>query len=150
MSLEEEIKQKEFKNPSQRMMINLIYTGNWINSLIGKTLKPYGISLQQYNVLRILKGQYPNPTTVLSITERMLDKMSNASRLVDKLLEKGYVERTPCEADRRKVDIIITEKGLELLNELDDVILEIENKLSEDLSAQELEMINMILDKVRD
>lgn len=150
MSLEKDIKQKAFRTSSQRMMINLIYTGNWINSLIGKALKPYGISLQQYNVLRILKGQYPNPTTVLSITERMLDKMSNASRLVDKLLEKGYVERTPCEDDRRKVDIIITEKGLELLSELNDVILNIEAQLSNGLSDNELEMINSVLDKVRE
>ena len=91
--------------------------------------KPFDLTLQQYNVLRILRGQYPNPITVIAIIERMLDKMSNASRLVDKLLAKDLVIRRLCPHDRRAVDVIITEKGLELLEKLDTLQNQWEDKL---------------------
>lgn len=93
MSIEKDIKQPTFKSPYSKAIVNVIYTNNWLQSLQVEIFKPFDLTLQQYNVLRILRGQYPNPITVIAIIERMLDKMSNASRLVDKLLAKNLVIR---------------------------------------------------------
>ena len=93
MRLEKEIKSKTFKDPFEKLVVNIIYTWNWLNYWHNQQFKKYGISQQQYNILRILRGQYPNPATVNLLKERMLDKMSNASRLVEKLRQKGLVER---------------------------------------------------------
>ncbi len=112
-------------------------------------LKPHGVTLQQYNVLRILRGQYPNPVKVSDITERMLDKMSNASRLVDKLLLKQLAERTECPSDRRAVDVVITQKGLDLLKMLDECQAGWEDGLKERLSEEEAVVISELLDKLR-
>ena len=113
-------------------------------------LKPYNISWQQFNILRILKGQRPEPATVKMLTARMIDKMSNASRLVEKLKNKGLVDRRSCSEDRRRVDIYITEKGLALVNEITDVVEnEIERTLSS-ISTKEAEVLNTLLDKLRD
>ena len=112
MSIETDIKQTlPFRTSYQRVMVNLIYTSNWLTASQMQLLKPFGLTLQQYNVLRILRGQFPDPVKVSDITERMLDKMSNASRLVDKLVAKKLVLRTECPSDRRAVDVVITEKG---------------------------------------
>ena len=97
-----------------------MYTGNWVQFLHGKALKPFGLTVQQYNVLRILRGQHPNPCTVNLIVDRMLDKSSNASRIVERLVSKGLVKRTPCEQDRRAVDVLITQEGLNLLEASDE------------------------------
>src|SRR3989338_6623200 len=118
MKIGDAIKQKEFKSEFQKLFINIIYTANWLNNESIKTLKPFGISPQQYNVLRILKGQHPNAITVNNIIDRMLDKSSNASRLVDKLKQKGLVERDVCNNDRRQVDIKITKKGIALIEDI--------------------------------
>lgn len=120
MSIETDIKQATpFKTPYHRVMVNLMYTSNWVAGSQMRVLKPFGLTLQQYNVLRILRGQYPNPVKVSDITERMLDKMSNASRLVDKLVAKQLVLRTECPSDRRAVDVVITDPGMALLTRLD-------------------------------
>jgi DNA-binding MarR family transcriptional regulator len=114
MGISEDLKQSNFQSEAQKAIVNAIYTGNWIVQKQQELLKPFGLTVQQYNVLRILKGQQGNPMTVLAITERMLDKMSNASRLVDKLLEKKLVLRRECPQDRRAVDILILPAGLDL------------------------------------
>ncbi len=111
-------------------------------------LKPFGLTAQQYNVLRILRGQQNNPMTVLGITERMMDKMSNASRLVDKLLEKKLVLRRECPQDRRAVDVIILPAGLAILEEIDQVQLAWEKNFK-DISTDKLDQINEILDEIR-
>lgn len=149
MKLEEEIKQIKFKSERIKLTVNLIYTGNWINSKMIGFLKPFGLTPQQYNVLRILNGQYPNPATVNLIIERMLDKMSNVSRLIDKLLAKGYVERNLRGDDRRCVDILITGKGMNLLKEIEKVQSEWEKDITK-LSSKECKELNNLLDKLRD
>ncbi|NOX87845.1 MAG: MarR family transcriptional regulator [Calditrichaeota bacterium] len=149
MKLEDEIKTSSFKTESEKLIVNIIYTGNWLNYHYAKKLKEYGISLQQYNILRILRGQYPNPATVNLLKDRMLDKMSNASRLVEKLRLKGLIERRICEHDRRAVDVIITKKGLDLLSELD-VTMDAWAKRFKNLSAEEIKTFNKLLDKFRE
>src|SRR5258708_7664949 len=108
----EEIRQKKFSSEYHKMALNIIYTGNWITSVNGDRLKKHKLTPPQFNILRILRGQHPNPATVNLLIERMLDKMSNASRLVDKLKEKGLVERKTSENDRRACDVMITKRGL--------------------------------------
>ncbi len=116
MKLEEEIKQEKFKSMREKALVNLFFTANHFSLEQNRMLKCYDISIQQFNILRILKGQYPDPASVKLLMNRMLDKTSNASRLVEKLHAKGLVERRPCENDRRQVDVMITEKGLNLIN----------------------------------
>ncbi|MEZ0610636.1 MarR family winged helix-turn-helix transcriptional regulator [Fibrella sp. WM1] len=119
MRIEDEIRQATFRSPLHRVIVNLMFTNNWLVHSQMRLLKPFGLTLPQYNVLRILRGQHPNPVRINDITERMLDKMSNASRLVDKLVDKKLVDRTECPSDRRAVDVIITDKGLALLTKID-------------------------------
>jgi len=107
------------------------------------------LTIQQYNVLRILRGQFPNPIKVSDITERMLDKMSNASRLVDKLVAKKLVLRTECPSDRRAVDVVITEKGLELLKQLDDRQGDWDTLLQDKLTSDEATTLSHLLDRLR-
>lgn len=149
MKLEKEIHQAKFKSPYQKLVVNLIYSGNWVNFNTNKLLKGYKITPQQYNVLRILKGQYPKPAPIFTITERMLDKMSNASRLVEKLRQKGYVERTECGEDRRRVDVIITEEGIEKLDEISAIVSSFEENIQANLTAEETKTLNDLLDKMR-
>lgn len=146
MEIGEEIKQSKFRNEYHKLLVNIIFTGNWINAISTRFLKKYGISPEQYNILRILRGQYPNVCTLNLILNRMLDRMSNASRLVDKLLMKGLLERKLCLEDRRKVDIIITDKGLKLLEEID--YKAFEDKFT-NISTEDAKKLNELLDKVR-
>jgi DNA-binding MarR family transcriptional regulator len=148
MGISEDLKQSNFQSESQKAIVNAIYTGNWIVQQQQELLKPFGLTVQQYNVLRILKGQQGNPMTVLAITERMLDKMSNASRLVDKLLEKKLVLRRECPQDRRAVDILILPAGLDLLKEVDQVQQDW-GKNFEALGPKKLEEMNQLLDEFR-
>jgi DNA-binding MarR family transcriptional regulator len=148
MKLEEELQQNKFQSEHQKAILNILFTSNWLESDSARILKPFGISSQQYNVLRILKGQGENAISVNDIMSRMIDKMSNASRLVEKLRKKELIERVICEHDRRQVDIRITNKGLRLLKEADremgsfgDVISKITDKEAKALSA--------ILEKIR-
>ena len=150
MRIEDSIKQKKFANEHEKALVNLIYSGNWITGTHNKALKSHGISVQQYNILRILRGQKGNPISVNALINRMLDKMSNASRLVEKLRQKGYVERKVCPEDRRQVDVFITQKGLELLDTANDTILSINKESIQLLSDSEVEQLNFLLDKIRE
>jgi DNA-binding MarR family transcriptional regulator len=148
MKLEEELQQNKFQSEHQKAILNILFTSNWLESDSARILKPLGISSQQYNVLRILKGQGESAISVNDIMSRMIDKMSNASRLVEKLRKKELIERVICEHDRRQVDIRITNKGLKLLKEADkemgrfaDIISKITDKEAKALSA--------ILEKIR-
>ncbi len=150
MSIEIDIKQTApFKTPYHRVMVNLIYTSNWISDSQTQMLKPFKLTLQQYNVLRILRGQFPNPVKVSDITERMLDKMSNASRLVDKLVLKKLVLRTECPSDRRAVDVLITDKGLALLDQLDKHQSAWEAQQQGKLTEAEASTLSELLDRLR-
>ena len=148
MELEKEIQQSKFHSDVQKMVVNLLYTASWVSHQHSELLKPYGLTIQQYNVLRILRGQHPNPATVHLIQERMLDKMSNASRLVEKLRQKGYVERRQCPNDRRAVDILITPQGLALLEKLDVAMKTWEANFTT-LDTSEIKTLNQLLDKLR-
>jgi len=148
MKLEEEIKQGKFKSEYQKAILNILFTGNWLNSDSTKRLKPYGISPQQYNVLRILKGQKGNAISVNDIMSRMIDKMSNASRLVEKLRKKNLIERVICEHDRRQVDVKITKKGLKLLTEVDKIMSDL-GALKNKIPKEEAQTLNEILEKIR-
>ena len=148
MKIEDAIKQKEFKSEHQKLLINILYTANWLNNETLKALKPFGVSPQQYNVLRILKGQYPNSISVNNIIDRMLDKSSNASRLVDKLKQKDLVEREVCTNDRRQVDIKITAKGLKLLNEIGEKLDNL-NGFKETITKEDAKKMSAFLDQIR-
>jgi len=146
--IEEEIKQKKFNNEFQKLAINIMFTAAWLQSRFSQIMKPYGISLQQYNILRILRGQYPAPAPLKLLTERMIDKMSNTSRLVEKLVKKGLVERKTCAENRRQVDIMITQKGIDLLAELAKRVEMEDQRLS--VNEKEAAEINLMLDKMRE
>lgn len=148
MKIEEEIKQKKFKSEYQKMYINLVYTANWMNTQQMRMFKEYGLSVQQYNILRILRGQVPNAVNLGLIQERMLDKNSNASRLIEKLKIKKLVERKESKIDRRQVDILITEKGLDLLKKMDSKVEEAES-INANLNKKEAETLSDLLDKLR-
>lgn len=120
MGIQEEIKQiKPFKSEFQKLLINIQFTGNWLNASFAQFLKPFGITPHQYNVLRILKGKFPEGYKNQEIAERMIDKSSNSTRIADKLLEKRLITRSEHKIDRRQVDIRITKKGLELIDKID-------------------------------
>ena len=148
MRLEEEISQSYFKNEYHKAVVNMIFSYNWLIDFQIRLLKPYDVTLQQYNILRILRGQHPKPATIKLIKERMLDRMSDASRIVEKLRIKELAERNICSSDRRNVDVQITEKGLSLLAEIDKHTEEIERKLST-LNETEIAHLNNLLDKLR-
>lgn len=148
MSIETDIKQSNFKSPYMKAIVNIFYTNSWLQTVQMEIFKPFDLTIQQYNVLRILRGQYPNPITVIAIIERMMDKMSNASRLVDKLLLKGLTVRTECPNDRRAVDVKITQKGLDLLDELDVLQANWECSL-QGISEEEALQLSDLLDKIR-
>ncbi len=148
MGLSEDIKQKTFKNEFNKVIVNIIFTNNWIHEKQLGIFKPYGLTEPQYNVLRILRGQYPNPSTINLIIDRMLDRMSNASRIVDKLEQKGLVQRSQCRNDRRAVDVTISEKGLKLLEELDVKMTTWESQI-QGINEEDAVKINELLDKFR-
>ncbi len=148
MKIEDEIKQtKKFKSEHQRLVVNIMFTSSWLYRTHGQFLKSFGISPEQFNVLRILRGQYPKCANNQLITERMIDKSSNSSRIVEKLKQKGLVDRKENKDDRRHVDITITQKGLALLEKID-----LENNdvfLKENISEKEAAQLNDLLDKLR-
>jgi len=148
MKLEEEIIQQKFDNDYHKAAVNIIYTSNWLTDIHSKIFKPYNITLQQFNILRILRGHYPDVVNLKLIKRRMLDKMSDVSRLVERLREKGLVERKTCSTDRRHMDISITEAGLKLLSKLDKDINKI-NLVLTTLNAEEIDTLNKLLDKLR-
>jgi DNA-binding MarR family transcriptional regulator len=148
MRLEEEIKQKEFRNENHKAIVNLIYTFNWLDSKARIFFKQYDLTPPQFNILRILRGQHPKPCTINLLKERMLDKECDASRIVERLRLKELLERNQSSIDRRSVDIIISEKGLQLLDEIDKKIDNFNNIISS-LNKEELLKLNQLLDKAR-
>lgn len=149
MKIEDEIKQSKFRDQYQKAAINIFFTASWMNSLNAEALKPFNISIQQFNILRILKGMYPEPVTVKLLTERMIDKMSNASRLVDKLNAKNLVQRKACPMDRRRVDIKITDLGLKTVNEASNALeTGIDNRMTA-ITEKEAAQLSDLLDRIR-
>ena len=147
MGIEQDIQQASFRNEFQKMGINLLFTANWLNEQIGKILSEEGVTQQQYNILRILRGS-ATPLSTLKIRERMLDKMSDTSRIVDRLITKGLVEKNACLKDKRLVDITISKKGLVLVDKLDQFNDQIDAVLK-GVDEKEAQTINQLLDKIR-
>ncbi len=149
MKIEDVIKSASPLPLDKRTILNIMYTQSIISESFNEVIKPYEISPEQFNVLRILRGQKGKPANMCVIQERMVARTSNTTRLVDKLLNKGFVTREVCSENRRKMDIAITEKGLALLKELDPKIAEHEKSYSQNLSNTELEQLNALLEKFR-
>jgi DNA-binding MarR family transcriptional regulator len=147
MSIENDINQRKFRNEYQKAGINLIYTYNWANEQIKQFFEAHDITPQQFNILRILRGA-GEPLSTLQIRQRMLDKMSDTSRIVDRLLKKGVVKKVTCKADRRLVDVTIADKGLKMLEKMDLYQDEMDG-IFKNLSAEEAKTLNQLLDKVR-
>ena len=133
----------------KKTILNLFFTANIMRDHVAFALKPFDISMEQFNVLRILRGKKGEATNLQDIQNRMISKMSNTTRLVDKLISKGFVKRNVCKKNRRKVEIFITEPGLHLLQTIDPIIEESESQITAPLSSQELETLNNLLTKLR-
>lgn len=149
MKLEDEIQQKEFKDEFQKALVNIIYTYNWVEARHKDFFKQYDLTPQQFNILRILRGQHPKPCTVNLLKERMLDKMSDASRIVERLRIKELLHRSVCPSDRRSVDVAITKKGLDLLKRMDLQLEEHNREILKTLTEEEAKQLNALLDKLR-
>jgi len=148
MSIGKEVKQEKFANEFEKAAINILFTGSWLYNLNAARLKDHGITPEQFNVLRILRGSNPKPMMLADVTCRMIDKSSNATRLVEKLRQKGLVEREICEDNRRQVDISITAKGMTLLGKIDKQAQKWNEILGNITKTEALEL-NRILDKLR-
>ena len=148
MKLEDEIQQKKFKSEFHKLAINITYSYNWLSYHNHSKFRNEDITPQQYNVLRILRGQHPDPCNLKLVKERMLDRMSDASRIIDKLKTKGFVERRECPNDRRNVDLLITQKGLDLLSSLDHIDEEAK-VVFKNISASKAKKHNHLVDKAR-
>ncbi len=148
MRIEDEIKQEKFKSVEHKLTVNILFTTDWLSTKISKVLSKYNLTPQQYNVLRILRGQYPNTTSVGVIKERMLQKISDSSRLVDRLERKGLLGRSINKGDRRKADIKITKKGLTLLKKIDPAAEKFDDFFS-NLLKKDIKILNDLLDKMR-
>jgi DNA-binding MarR family transcriptional regulator len=148
MSLEEDILQERFNNEHQKASINILYTGSWLYNINAGYLKKFGITPEQFNVMRILRGSFPKPMMLTEITERMIDKSSNCTRLVEKLRQKGLVNRVICENNRRQVDISITDKGQQLLKKIDASQSDWMQTMVK-ITKSEAKELNRILDKLR-
>lgn len=149
MKIEEVIKSNVALKDAKKVILNVMYTQNVVNDKFNEILKPYDLSSEQYNVLRILRGQKGNPANMCIIQERMLAKNSNTTRLIDKLLLKDLVTREVCPDNRRKIEVLITQKGLDLLTELDPKVDEHEEQFANNLSESELSLLNTLLEKYR-
>jgi len=149
MDIETVIKNSQPLSLTSKTYVNMVYTCNLMEENIANTLKPYGISQQQYNVLRILRGQKGNPANLGTINERMIHKSSNTTRLIDKLIQKELVNRQVCENNRRKIEVFITQEGMALLKSLDPIIEKNNTDLVANLSEKELQTLNKLLDKLR-
>lgn len=149
MKIEAVLKSTIDYSESTRAVLNIMYTDNVITESFNEIVKPYDISGEQYNVLRILRGQKGTPANMCVIQERMLAKTSNTTRLVDKLLLKELVTRNVCPENRRKIEVLITEKGLLLLKELEPQLKAHEVSFASNLTAEELQQLNILLEKYR-
>ena len=150
MKIEDEIKQPQFKSIHQKAIINLIYTNNWFHRNQKHIFTQFDITPQQFNLLRILRGRYPVALNPKEIKEVMIDKTPDITRLVDRLLIKEFVTREVCEENRKMMDIKITDKGCEILDEIDPFIWEQIEKLEKVLTTNEANELNRLLDKFRD
>lgn len=149
MKIEDIIKSNSPIALPKKTVLNLMYTQNIVADKFNEVLKQYEISGEQFNVLRILRGQKGQPTNMCLIQERMIAKTSNTTRLVDKLLHKGYVTREICPENRRKMEVMITDEGLKLLSELDPKIIAYEENIVNKLNLNEVEQLNILLEKIR-
>lgn len=149
MKLEQEIHTTNVGSPKHRAWLNLLVTTSRATASVAVIFKNRGLTEQQYNVLRILRGRYPEAVNLCNIQERMVDKSSNATRLVEKLRQKGLAERHTCSENRRKVDIRITDEGLKLLSVLDPEIEEKINDLFKNLNEEEITLLDNLLEKFR-
>lgn len=147
MSIDKDISTSKFRNEYHKAVVNLIFTHNWLMDNVKKIFDKGDVTPQQYNILRILRGA-KQPLSTLQIRQRMLDKMSDTSRIVDRLIKKELVQKMVCSADKRLVDVTITDKGLQLLEELDNYNMEMDALLKE-LSNDEVIILNGLLDKLR-
>lgn len=148
-AIEKEIQQKSFSSNRHKAHINILFTASYLSSVTNKALKPFGISAQQYNLMRILKGQHPRAASIKLLTERMLDKMSNASRLVEKLRVKGYISRVECPEDRRQVNVKLTDEGLKVLED-STKSMDVMARFMDNLTEEEAGILSDYLDKIRD
>jgi DNA-binding MarR family transcriptional regulator len=147
MSIEKDINQVRFNSEYHKMNVNLIYTYNWVMEQSKRFFEKADLTPQQYNILRILRGA-GKPLSTMQIRQRMLDKMSDTSRIVDRLVKKQLVEKVTCKNDRRLVDVTISGKGMDLLNDLDNHSQELDSHLSS-ISVEEAKTMNHLLDKLR-
>lgn len=148
MGIDKDIHQNKFRNERHKAMINLLFTYGWTIERLKQLVSQEGITHQQFNILRILRGNHPTPLSTLTIRERMIDKMSDTSRIVDRLLSKGLVKKVMCKKDRRLVDVTITDRGLKLLEKLDGKEDDMDGILN-NLSEKEALGLSKLLDKIR-
>jgi DNA-binding MarR family transcriptional regulator len=148
MKIEDEIKQPKFRNPHQKAVINLLYTANWLIDKNNSFFKEFGITNQQFNILRILRGQHPKKISGAEIKSRMIDKNSDVSRLLDRLIAKKLIEKSQCPNDKRAADVMITQSGLDLLELIDKKMDQTDSAVM-NLSSQEAEQLSLLLDKSR-
>lgn len=148
MKIEQAIKQAKFRNQYQKTGLNIIYTASWIEAKFKDVLKDYQITLQQFNILKILNGQQGNAISISDIKDRMLDQNSDVSRIVERMRKKDWVIRQTSENDRRMMQVIISEAGTKLLGEIEKQQAEFDSVLDK-LNTEELEILNNLLDKIR-
>jgi DNA-binding MarR family transcriptional regulator len=148
MRIDEEIKSSNFEDNYHKMVINLSYTSGWLHNVMRCQFEKHNLTEQQFNILRILRGQFPNPSTVNLLKERMIDKMSDASRIVDRLVQKGLVSRCTNKRDRRAVDIRISEIGMDILKKMDEDF-KTKDFLQNNLTEEEAGQLSDLLDKLR-
>lgn len=148
MKIEEEIQTRKFHSEHHKATLNIVFTSNWLSGILEKRADKQQITLQQFNVLRILRGQYPKPATNNLLKERMLDKMPDVSRIIDRLVAKKLVSRCKNDSDRRAVDVRITEKGLQVLEQLEEEML-LMDILPGNINEEECRQLNGLLDKLR-
>ncbi|MCC5919129.1 MAG: MarR family transcriptional regulator [Cyclobacteriaceae bacterium] len=148
MSIEEQIKQKKFDSEAHKLSVNIMFTSAWIENHNKDFFKSHEITAQQYNVLRILRGQKSKPISTSDIRKRMIDKASDVSRIVARLKDKNLVSQCTSSKDKRFVEVAITNKGLDLLKKMDPIMNSLDS-LMNNLNAQEQETLNNLLDKLR-
>ena len=148
MKIEDEIKQPKFRDAFQKAVINLLYTANWLQSKNQEFFKTYGITAHQFNILRILKGQHPNSISATEIKTRMLDKNSEVSRMLDRLIAKNLITKRTCPNDKRAFDVSITEQGMDILKGMEKFLPQRDRVLS--ISEEEAAVLSNLLDKCRE
>ncbi|AXT20829.1 MarR family transcriptional regulator [Flavobacteriaceae bacterium AU392] len=149
MSIEDDLKTNKTLPLTTKTVVNLMYTSGFVFNSLTKALKPHDVTTQQFNVLRILRGQKGKGVTLATIQERMVNKMSNTTRLIDKLKQKQYVTRVLDKDNRRKVSISITKEGLSFLSSIEELIDNTEKEVTKNLTSQELIILNDFLEKIR-